>query len=83
LLEETEAGPKTKTLSLKDTGLNLPEDQAAIQRNRFSGQSRNVYQYEQTVRSEFVTALKQGTSQLNKKLFSIKIRKATDVSKYK
>jgi hypothetical protein len=26
LLDETETGVKTKTLALKDTGLNLPED---------------------------------------------------------
>lgn len=36
LVDETEAGVKTKTMTLKDTGLNLPEDQATVQYRRFS-----------------------------------------------
>lgn len=83
LLDQTGEGLKKKSLSLLDTGLNRPEDQATIQQRIFGRQSRNLFQFEQTTRSEFVKSLKTGTSQLNKKIFSIKIRRASEISKYK
>jgi hypothetical protein len=73
---------KHKQLSLKDTGLITPEQQANVQETTFGQTSRNLYQFEDIQKKEMHKMLEQGTVSLNKKLFSLKLKKA-DISKFK
>ena len=46
LLEEADEGLKKKSLTLKDSGTNRPEDQAAIQQSLFGDHSRSIQEFD-------------------------------------